>query len=263
MLGLGLGIVIAAFLFLPPRTNILLIGIDRSPPGTALGRSDTMILMTVQAWKPFVGMLSIPRDLWVTIPGMGENRINAAHLLAENELEGSGPANTVETVSVNFGVDVDYYVRIQFEGIQTIVDAIGGVPIDLDRPTGVLPAGQRLLDGEMALAFLRDRKGSDDFFRMERGQLFLRAFMIRLLNPEVWPRLPLVWLSVKDTLDTNLPLWGWPRIGVTLLRVGSDGIDARVIGREMVRGFTTAGGAAVLAPDWSRINPVLLEMFGQ
>jgi LCP family protein required for cell wall assembly len=263
LLGIGLGIIMAAFLFLPPRTNILLMGIDRTPPGTAVGRSDTLILTTVEAWKPYIGMLSIPRDLWVTIPGVGENRINAAHLFAESELEGSGPAAAVATVSSNIGVDVHYYVRIQFGGIQAVVDAIGGVPIDLDRPTVILPAGKHLLDGEMALTFLRDRKGSDDFFRMARSQLFLRALVARLFDPQVWPRLPAFWVSLHDTLETDIPIWGWPRIGVTLLRVGSDGVDARVIDREMVRGFTTPDGAAVLAPDWTRINPVLLEMFGQ
>jgi hypothetical protein len=85
----------------------------------------------------------------------------------------------------------------------------------------------------------------------------------RLFDPQVWPRLPAFWVSLHDTLETDIPIWGWPRIGVTLLRVGSDGVDARVIDREMVRGFTTPDGAAVLAPDWTRINPVLLEMFGQ
>jgi hypothetical protein len=55
----------------------------------------------------------------------------------------------------------------------------------------------------------------------------------------------------------------WPRLGVNLLRAGPEGIDARILDREMVRGFTTASGAQVLAPDWSRINPVLLEMFGE
>jgi LCP family protein required for cell wall assembly len=261
--GLLLGLLVSLFFFLPTRTNILLIGIDRTPPGTAVGRTDTIILVTVQPLKSYVGMLSIPRDLWVSIPGVGENRINAAYFLAENEQEGSGPSAALRTLETNFGVDVPYYVRIQFDGIQDIVDSLGGVTIELDQATAVLPAGVHVLDGATALAFVRDRAGSDDFFRMERGQMLIRAVLRRLLDPEVWPRLPIIWASMIEDFDANIPPWVWPSLGLTILRVGPEGVDARVIGRDMVHGFTTESGAQVLAPDWSKINPVLLEMFGQ
>jgi LCP family protein required for cell wall assembly len=256
-------LLVSVFFFLPTRTNILLIGIDRTPPGTAVGRSDTIILVTVQPLRSYVGMLSIPRDLWVSIPGVGENRINAAYFLAENEQEGTGPSAAMRTLEVNFGVDVPYYVRIQFDGIQEVVELLGGVPIELDQATAILPAGNHVLDGETALAFVRDRAGSDDFFRMERGQMLIRAVFRRLLNPEVWPRLPIIWVSMIKNFDANIPLWVWPSLGLTLLRIGPEGVDARIVGRDMVRGFTTQSGAQVLAPDWSKINPVLLEMFGQ
>lgn len=256
-------LLVSVFAFLPARTNILILGIDRTPPGTAVGRSDTIVLVTVQPLKSYVGMLSIPRDLWVSIPGEGENRINAAYFLAENKQEGMGPSAAMRTLEANFGVDVPYYVRIQFEGIQDIVDSLGGIPIELDQPTAILPAGVHILDGATALAFVRDRAGSDDFFRMERGQMLIRAIFKRLLNPEVWLRLPAVWVSMIKGFDTNIPPWVWPSLGLTLLRVGPEGIDARVLGRGMVQGFTTQSGAQVLAPDWSKINPVLLEMFGQ
>ena len=256
-------LLVAVFSFLPARTNILLIGIDRTPPGTAVGRSDTIILVTVQPLKSYVGMLSIPRDLWVSIPGAGENRINAAYFLAENEQQGMGPSAAMSTLETNFGVDVPYYVCIQFEGIQDIVDSLGGIPIELDQPTAILPAGVHVLDGATALTFVRDRAGGDDFFRMARGQMFIRAVFRRLLNPEVWPRLPAVWVSMIKGFDTNIPPWAWPSLGSTLLRVGPEGIDDRVLGRDMVQGFTTQSGAQVLAPEWSKINPVLLEMFGQ
>ena len=116
-LGLLLGLATAIYLFIPVRTNILLLGIDRSPVGTNLGRSDTMILTTIVPPQPYVGMLSIPRDLWVSIPGNGENRINTAHFFAETEKTGSGPAAAVRTIHENFGVDVDAYVRFNFEGL--------------------------------------------------------------------------------------------------------------------------------------------------
>lgn len=258
-----LGLIGAVYAMAPIRTNVLLLGIDRAEDGSALGRSDTIILMTVVPPKPYVGMLSIPRDLWVTVPGVGENRVNSAHFFAESQAAGRGPYAAMETVRQNFGVDVDYFVRIRFEGLQVIVEAMGGLEVQLDRPMSGYDAGIHQMSGDQALAFVRDREGTDDFFRMERGQLFLKSMMRQAINPLSWPRLPGVFVATVDSVDTNIPLWHMPRILLAVLRAGPDGIDNRVITRDMVFPFTTGGGAQVLGPNWDRINPLLLEMFGQ
>jgi LCP family protein required for cell wall assembly len=262
-LGLVLGLSLAVYLLLPLRSNILLLGIDSRPEESLASRTDTMVLATVIPTRPYVGMLSIPRDLWVAIPGVGENRINTAHFFAENALPGSGAEAAKETVALNFGVDVPYYVRIRFEGLVRFVDALGGVEIELAEPMAGYEAGRHQLDGEQALAFVRDRKGTDDFFRMQRGQIFLRAVLRRGISPLSWPRLPAAGAVLLTSVDTDLPVLLWPQVGLAVVRSGPEGIDGRTITREMARGFTTAGGAAVLAPQWDAINPVLLEMFGQ
>jgi LCP family protein required for cell wall assembly len=255
-------LLLGLYLLAPGRTNVLVLGIDAREGEGSLGRTDTNILVTVVPSRGYVGMLSIPRDLWVTIPGYGENRINTAHFFAEADRPGAGPAAALETVEVNFGLPMDSFVRIQFEGLQQVVDAMGGIEIDLDSPQSGLPAGRHLLNGEQALTFVRDREGSDDFFRMARGQIFLRGTLGALLKPQTWPRLPGVIRALPDFLETDIPIWLWPRLGLAVLRTGPDGIDNRVISREMVVPFTTEGGANVLAPDWTKINPVLEEMFG-
>jgi LCP family protein required for cell wall assembly len=219
--------------------------------------------MTFVPLEPYVGMLSVPRDLWVTIPGWSENRINAAHFFAESAGPGSGPAAAMETVRLNFGVDVDHTIRIRFDGFRRFVDALGGVEVTLSEPMAGYEAGRHVLNGEQALAFVRNRQGTDDFFRLARGQLFLKAVLAQALRPTTWPRLPGAALALFLAVDSDLPPWEWPRLGLALLRAGPEGIDARTITREMVHAFTTSGGAAVLAPDWTRINPVLMEMFGQ
>lgn len=254
---------VAVVFLLPVRTNVLLLGIDRTPDGSAVGRSDTIILTTFYPLPPYVGMLSIPRDLWVTVPGVGENRINTAHFFAEADRAGTGPLAAMETVRHNFGVDVKYFVRIRFDGFQHVVDAIGGLEVELDRPMSGYEAGKHKLDGDQALAFVRDRAGTDDFFRMERGQMFLKAVIQQSLKPANWPRLPAVIRESMASVDTNIPIWIWPRLALITLITGPDNIDNRVITRELVNPFTTSGGAQVLGPNWDAINPVLMEMFGQ
>lgn len=256
-------LLLAVYLFFPARTNVLILGIDYTEPGSAVGRSDTIILSTFVPLSPYVGMLSIPRDLWVLVPGMGENRINTAHFFAESQRMGSGPYAVLETVRFNFGVDVNYFVRIRFEGFREVVNAMGGVDIDLPTRMAGYEAGRHHLTGNKALAFARHRQGSDDFFRMEQGQLIMKAVMKQMLNPVKWPRLPFVLLALAKSVDTNLPFYLWPRLATTLLIVGPDGIDNRTIRREMVAPFTTNQGANVLAPDWNQINPVLMDIFGQ
>ncbi|MEN4011552.1 MAG: LCP family protein [Chloroflexota bacterium] len=251
------------YFFAPLRTNILILGIDRAPDGSAMGRSDTNILISVNPLKPAIYMLSIPRDLWVNIPEVGENRINTAHFFAEIEQPGSGPQATLETIRANFGLDIRYYLRLKFDSVQPIVDAMGGVSLELEQPTAGYPAGVHQLNGEQALAFARNRSGTDDFFRMAQGQLLIRAALRQMINPANWGRLPAVAGVVFDSVDTNLPFWLLPRLALAVLRGGMNGIDNRALDREMVTPFTTGGGANVLLPNWERINPLLQEMFGQ
>lgn len=260
--GLVLVLAAATYFFIPFRTNVLILGTDRRPGQTSAARTDTIILTTIVPARPYIGMLSIPRDLWVEVPGFGPNRINAAYFLAEGREAGSGAAAAVDTVSTNFGVDVDAHVTIEFTGFVRFVDALGGVTLDLDLPMGGYPAGTHRLDGTQALAFVRDRTG-DDFFRMQNGHALLRGLLRTMASPASWPQWPLAAPALLTAVETDLPAVLWPRLALAVLRAGSPGIDAQAIGREMVHGFTTEGGAQVLAPDWSQINPVLLEMFGQ
>jgi LCP family protein required for cell wall assembly len=256
-------ILIAIYMLAPIRTNILLLGIDRAPEKVDLSRSDTIILLTVLPPRPYVGMLSIPRDLWVSVPGVGENRINTAHFYAELEVPGSGPSRVIDTIRQNFGVDMDYYIRIRFDGLQQIVDALGGVDIQLNKSTSLYSAGLHHLDGAQSLAFVRDRQGSDDFSRIQNGQLFMKAIWNDLRNPSSWSHLPAFTIALGNAVDTNIPIWQWPRLALAIFRAGTGGIDARVISREDVKPFTTSGGAQVLAPIWKKINPIVKDMFDQ
>jgi LCP family protein required for cell wall assembly len=251
------------FYFLAPlRTNILLLGTDDSPERGSVGRTDTIILGTIVPLKPYVGMLSIPRDLWVSIPNVGEQRINTAYFFAEANQPGSGSRAALQTIRDNFGISVHYYAVIHMLGLTSVVDTLGGVDIDLESPMGEYPAGPHHLNGSDALAFVRERSSSDDFSRMMRTQILLSAVLKKVLYPSNWLSLPRFIVSLTQVVDTNIPLWQWPRLLFALLRAFLFGIDSETITREMVTPFQTSQGAQVLAPNWDAINPLLKRMFG-
>jgi len=268
-LGLGLIIIIAlclgtlaltAMFIAPVKANILVIGIDRVPAGTEAGRSDTNVMVRVDSSKPRITTLAIPRDLWVPIPGYGENRINTAHFYAEAADPGSGPANAMAVFSQTFNIPIQYYVRIRLEGVPGLIDAMGGITLDLPEEMGGLPAGKHHLNGTQALAFVRDRKGTDDFFRMAQGQVFIKTAAQQMLNPLTWVRSPLILAEYNKTVDTNLSFWQLANTGMTVLRLGPGKIESNVLAREDTTP-ANIGGAQVLLPVWERINPLIDQLF--
>jgi LCP family protein required for cell wall assembly len=255
-------ITVLLMFFTPVRTTVLILGIDRPPEGTWQGRSDTMMLASLPPGLPQFSILSIPRDLWVTIPGQSDNRINAAHYFAEiNNNDGMKAA--AEVVEVNLGVKVNYVVRIKFDGFVKVIDSMGGVTIDLPLDMSGLTAGKHHLDGTQALAFVRDRAGSDDFWRQKRGQMLLTAVVKGVLNPIKWGRLPAVFVTAAQSIETNIPFWVWPRLTYSALFSAVKGFDSHTLDREMVTPWTTDLGAQVLLPNWELINPLLMQLFKQ
>lgn len=259
----GFLILLVFFLFFTPmRSTLLVIGIDRVPEeGSVLGRSDTMILTTLPPVLPKMSLFSIPRDLWVTIPDYGENRINTAHYFAELYQPGTGMQAAAGVVEANFGIDVPYVIRLRFEGFVGIVDAMGGVTINLPEPMSGLEAGTHTLDGTQALAFVRDRSGSDDFWRQKRGQMFISAAFTTMLNPVKWPRIPAVITAALQAVDSNIPFYAWPRLLYGAAFSAVFGFDAVTLDRNWVTPWVTDEGAQVLLPNWELINPFVVEMF--
>lgn len=261
--GLALGLLAVPYFFAPLRTNVLLLGIDYVPAQHSIARSDTIVLVSIVPTIPDIQALSIPRDLWLPIPGVGENRINTAHFFAEAQAAGSGPQAVMNTIRQNFGVETDYHVRVRFEGVRDIVDVMGGVDITLSQPMAGYPAGNHHLTGSKALAFARSRIGSDDFFRMEQGQILMKAILKQLIRPRSWPRFPWIVAALLRNIDTSIPWWQWPRLGLAFVRAGPDGINSRMVDRSMAVPFTTSEGASVLLPNWELIRPLIRDMFGE
>lgn len=248
------------YFFIPISTNVLILGIDGGLGRGDLGRTDTIILTTINPLEAYVGMLSIPRDLWVPIDNVGENRINTAYFFAEAEEVGTGAKATIKTVEDNFQVPVDYYIVFRMDGMLQFIDALGGIDITLSKETAGFSEGIHHFSGEEALKFVRSRAGSDDFSRMGQAQLLIKSVVKRMLVPYVWKKLPEILTATQTIVKMNIPVLLWPRLFFALIRSG-DNIDARVINRDMVQPFTTDQGAQVLLPNWDVIRKTTSEMF--
>ena len=257
-----LGLVAAAYLLFPLRTNLLIMGLDYTEPWHAIGRTDTLILATIQPQRGRVALLSIPRDLWVTLPDGSQNRINTPHFFAEAAQTGSGPEATLATLNANFDQSLRYYIRLRFDGFREIVAALGGVDIELNEPMAGYSPGVYHLTGRKALAFARSRENSDDFFRMTQGQILIKAILHQAAQPTSWPRLPAALIASLRAVDTNIPVWLWPRLLFTALRAGPQGIESRQISRDMVTPTITDQGAAILLPNWPAIQALLVNHYG-
>ncbi len=166
----------------------LVIGSDhRYTDGSAPARSDTLMLVRIDPRTHLISLLSLPRDLYVNIPGYGMDKINAAY-------SDGGPKLALETVKEVTGLHVNYLIGVNFHGFTSLVNELGGVYIPVDQAyihttaeNDALPPGERwsaidilpgyqLLDGANALAFSRFRHTDSDFYRTARQQTFLHAF---------------------------------------------------------------------------------------
>ena len=183
-------------LFVPPEQPedpfwILLVGTDGRDWETEYSRTDTLILVRIDQANKTAAMVSIPRDLYVDIPGFGKDKINAAYVYGEMEKEGSGMPLTIRTVSAFAGVDIAYFVQVNFDGLVRLVDDLGGVVVDVpvdiigdhDAGSRDIYQGVQRLDGETALIFCRARESFDisDFQRQANQRTFLQALAKQIL----------------------------------------------------------------------------------
>src|SRR5262249_47457261 len=175
------------------RITILLMGIDQRPdqavPRGDPGRTNSMLLVTVDFDEHTASMVSIPRDGFVVIPDHGSDRVNAAYTYGELEQHGGGPDLSKRTVSALFGVPVDRYALVDIHSMERIIDLLSGVWIDVpqrlvDREyptddyrtiTVDIPAGRQLMDGVTAVEYARMRHPDSDYGRQSRQQQLLVA----------------------------------------------------------------------------------------
>jgi polyisoprenyl-teichoic acid--peptidoglycan teichoic acid transferase len=206
-----------AYLLLPfGGQRVVLLGSDASADGVS--RSDTIVVA-----KAGGGMLAVPRDTLVQIPGVGEDKINAA-------FASGGPDLTVETLENLTGLPIGNYVVVHFDGVEDIVNAMGGITLEVEQPIEVgiegqpisIPAGTQTLGGTEALAYVRYRGGpTADIGRIGRQQRFLQELAREATSPAKLPRLPATALAVWRNIDTNMNPLQAARFAIQMRLAGS------------------------------------------
>lgn len=253
------------------RRNILLLGIDHRDDEPIDGsRSDTMLIVSIDPPARAVVMVSLPRDLYVSIPGHPSQRINGAHVLG-------GPDLAARTVYENFGIPIHNYARIDFRGFERIVDALGGVIVDVERtikddeyPTedyGIMrlfiPPGPQLMNGKLALQYARSRHGENDFSRARRQQRLLLAMRDRGLQLNVLPRIPSLIGLVQQALQTDVGVGDM----VTLANLGSkierDRVKSVVVDTTLADPFVGWAGEDLLEPRRQDVRRAIVRAFAE
>ena len=263
------------------QTNLLLLGIDRRDGTGWAYRTDTIIVVTVDPETGAAGMLSIPRDLQIPIPGHGEDRINTANVYGyrQDNADG-GPALLRQTIEANLGIPIDGYLMVDFQTFERIVDTLGGIDVQVPnslhdtrypdpRPgdpsafkTIHYDPGWQHMDGKRALEYARSRMSTTDFDRARRQQLVLIAIRERSLSLSAVPRWPALAKTVLDGIKTDMGLGEMLELALLGVRIDPSNLKRVVLEPPLVAGHRRADGAAVQLPNWALINPVLEELFG-
>jgi len=261
------------------RVTVLLMGLDyRDWQSGDTPHSDTMILLSIDPVTNTASMLSVPRDLWVSIPGFDYGRINEAYFNgAAFNLPGGGPELARQTVEQFIGVPVQYYAVIEFNAFIKFIDELGGVQIRPDQPVTIekLGGGQRqvleagksyTLDGELALAYARERKTQGgDIDRARRQQEVILSIRNRILKfqnlPELIAKAPALYQDLSSGIYTNLNLQQAIQLGMLGLQLDTSQIKKGIIDYNMVIPTKSPEGEAILKPIPDKIRVLRDELF--
>jgi LCP family protein required for cell wall assembly len=243
--------------------NIILLGSDKREDDVTW-RTDTMIVVSIDTERKVVRLLSIPRDLWVNIPGHGNDRINTADMWGELSQEGSGPDLVKQTIQENLGIPIQYYVRADFDGFIEIIDAIGGVEIDVECAlTDIeLEPGIQPMDGEQALLYARSRITTNDFDRSRRQRKLLMALWGKAKSTDIITKIPALWVAMAGTFDTDMPLNQVLSLGYLGVQLKPNYIFSQSIGPWQLQNWTTPEGYEVLLPLNDEIQELLNSFYG-
>lgn len=244
------------------KSTIMIMGVDTREDD--VGRSDTLMLATIDPKKDQAALLSIPRDTRVKIKGHGFDKINAAYAYGGERL-------TQSTVENFLGVNVDHYIVINTHAFQKIIDALGGIDINVEKRMyyedpwdddgGLLidlQPGMQHMDGKTAVTYVRYRDQEGDIGRIKRQQKFIAACMDKLTSPSIIPKLPAVIREVISSVKTDLSVRQLLEFAGTLKESRKNGLKT-----DMVPGKPLyINGISYWIPDIAELRATLANTLG-
>lgn len=250
------------------RVNILLLGVDsRGVKSKEIPRSDSNMVVSIDPSTKKAHLFSILRDTYVNIPGHGKDRFNAAVAIG-------GPNLAMKTASDLLGLQVQYYVYTDFQGFIKVVDAVGGVEIDVEKNMKYiskadgpeysidLKKGLQRLNGHQALQYVRFRHDAlSDYARTERQRKFLTALANELQTTSSVLKLPRIIRDIDPYIDTNLTVNDMIKLGMLGMEARSNGIVGEQIPPSHLLQERTIGGASVLTVDPKALQKHVQDLF--
>ncbi|MBT3188294.1 MAG: LCP family protein [Anaerolineae bacterium] len=261
------------------RVTILFLGLDARDLEIDAPRSDTMILFTIDPLSKTAGMLSVPRDMWVDIPGgFGYGKINTAYALGEQyKLPGGGPGLAVQTVERFIGVPIQYYAQVDFRAFEEAIDAMGGLYMCVDTKIRVDPIGPKpkqafekgcaVRPGYMVLAYARERKHLEngDVDRAKHQQEVIMALRDQVLSPENFPNMvkiaPDVYQEASKGLRTNMSFEDALKLATLATQIDVSQIKRGVIDYKMSVIETSPDGLSIVKPIPDQIRVLRDDIF--
>ena len=246
--------------------NILLIGRDTRE--NERGRSDSMIVLSLNRGTKQISMVSLMRDSYVQIPGYSNNKLNSAFAFGGYEL-------LDETIEKNYGIHIDYNVGVNFDGFERVIDQLGGIEVELTKAeakylmddiyinAGKLKEGPNLLNGETALCYARARYVStgteaNDFGRTARQRIVLTKVYEKMMKkslPEIWKLLD----SVMDCMETDMSNMDIVSLGTEFYNMGISNLQSYRLPMDGEFSDEKVNGMAVLALNWDKTRSHLQE----
>ncbi len=262
----------------PDVITFLLIGSDKRPGSSY--RTDTLVIVILRPKDDQVSLISIPRDLWVYIPGWEMQRVNTAYMHGEiTDYAGGGPQLLKDTIEYNLGLRIDHTAMVEFDGFRNIVDTLGGIDVPvacsytdwrLIDPTYdpnnennwylyTAEPGILHMDGDLALWYARSRSRSNDFDRGRRQQEVLRAIYARALSGDTLTKIPQLYNDLSSLVATDLGLGDILKLATLAPQFSNADIRSYYIRPPAVSSWITPEGAYVLLPDQAAMSALIAQ----
>lgn len=259
----------------PDWETFLLLGLDQR--GKETPRSDTMIIVNWDKANNIVNVLSVPRDLWVNIPGYGYYKLGSAYTLGSGSDGPGGPQLAQKTLELNLGIDIDHYAAVSLQSFRKIVNRLGGVWVDVPTPLVdnayptdnykyqriYIPTGLQHMDGAEALEYARSRHESSDFGRSQRQEQVLMAIREQVTSKSSVTKIPSLIKELHGDVKTDLSVPNIIKLAPAATDIHTNDIHSNTLDYNYLVPAQSSNGQSILLPpnnNWQKLRSQIKSM---